>query len=154
MDLQGNHALITGGGTAIGLDIARDFAHGARQCNDHARQQRLLDEVAGPTNMKTGMAMDGAQRKTTWWPRNRRAREARYQIFASPTAGICPRAMAVHKTDMEFWRKHECPPIWTGTILYIDRRIVKTNARHRWGRVIAISSSMAGLRGPAGASAA
>ncbi|MDG1168500.1 MAG: SDR family NAD(P)-dependent oxidoreductase, partial [Sulfitobacter sp.] len=56
MTLSGKHALITGGGTGIGLAIARDLAAKGAQVTITGRRQDVLDEVA--TDGMFGMAMD------------------------------------------------------------------------------------------------
>lgn len=47
MDLNGKHALITGGGTGIGLAIARDLAAQGALVTITGRRQEVLDSVAG-----------------------------------------------------------------------------------------------------------
>ena len=56
MTLAGKHALITGGGTGIGLAMAQDLAALGAHVTITGRRQEVLDEVAGE-NM-TGLAMD------------------------------------------------------------------------------------------------
>ncbi|MCA9307836.1 MAG: SDR family NAD(P)-dependent oxidoreductase, partial [Phycisphaerales bacterium] len=56
MTLQGKHAFITGGGTGIGLAIARAFADQGATVTITGRRQEVLDEVA--SDGITGLAMD------------------------------------------------------------------------------------------------
>ena len=101
MDLQGKHALITGGGTGIGLDIARDLAARGAHVTITGRRQEVLDEVAGD-NM-TGMAMDVRSEEDVV-AKIAAAVKAHGPIqICIPNAGIAE-GKAVHKTDMEFWR--------------------------------------------------
>ena len=133
MDLQGKHALITGGGTGIGLDIARDLAARGAHVTITGRRQEVLDEVAGD-NM-TGMAMDVRSEE---------------DVVAKIAAAVKAHGKAVHKTDMEFWRNMMSTNL-DGAFLTI-RESLKTMRDTDWGRVIAISS-MAGLKGLPGAAA-
>ena len=49
MTLQGKHALVTGGGTGIGLAIARDLADAGCAVTITGRRQEVLDAVAAET---------------------------------------------------------------------------------------------------------
>ena len=147
MDLQGKHALITGGGTGIGLDIARDLAARGAHVTITGRRQEVLDEVAGD-NM-TGMAMDVRSEEDVV-AKIAAAVKAHGPIqICIPNAGIAE-GKAVHKTDMEFWRNMMSTNL-DGAFLTI-RESLKTMRDTDWGRVIAISS-MAGLKGLPGAAA-
>ena len=56
MTLSGKHAFITGGGTGIGLAIAKALAAQGAHVTITGRRQEVLDEVA--TDGMTGLAMD------------------------------------------------------------------------------------------------
>ena len=56
MTLKGKHALVTGGGTGIGLAIAKALVAEGAHVTITGRRQQVLDEVA--TEGMTGMAMD------------------------------------------------------------------------------------------------
>ncbi|MEX0283635.1 MAG: SDR family NAD(P)-dependent oxidoreductase, partial [Paracoccaceae bacterium] len=56
MTLTGKHAIVTGGGTGIGLAIARALEAEGAHVTITGRRQAVLDEVAG-ANM-TPLAMD------------------------------------------------------------------------------------------------
>ena len=145
MDLTGKHALITGGGTGIGLGIARMLAARGAEVTITGRRQEVLDEVAG--ERITGMAMDV-----------RDAAEVEDKITAAisqrgpvqicvANAGVAE-GRALHKTDPDFWRNMMATNL-DGAYLTI-RACLPGLREADWGRVIAVSS-IAGLRGLAGA---
>ncbi|MBD3663613.1 SDR family NAD(P)-dependent oxidoreductase [Sulfitobacter aestuariivivens] len=145
MDLSGKHALITGGGTGIGLAIARDLEAKGAHVTITGRRQEVLDEVAGP-NM-TGMAMD-VRDEADVVAKIAAAVEKYGPIqICIPNAGIAE-GKAVHKTSMEFWRNMMATNL-DGAFLTI-RESLTSMRQTDWGRVVAISS-MAGLRGLPGA---
>ncbi len=145
MDLNGKHAIITGGGTGIGLAIARDLAARGCQVTITGRRQEVLDEVA--TDGITGMAMD-VRHEEEVVRTIADAVKARGPIqICIPNAGIAE-GKSVHKTDMEFWRNMMATNL-DGAFLTI-RESLASMRQTDWGRVIAISS-MAGLRGLPGA---
>lgn len=147
MDLNGKHALITGGGTGIGLAIARDLAAQGAIVTITGRRQEVLDSVAS-ANM-TGMAMD-VRNEDDVVAKIASAVEQRGPIqICIPNAGIAE-GKAVHKTDMKFWRNMMATNL-DGAFLTI-RESLKSMRETDWGRVVAISS-MAGLRGLPGAAA-
>lgn len=147
MTLTGKHALITGGGTGIGLAIAQDLAAKGCLVTITGRRQEVLDAVAG--NGITGMAMDVRDEEDVV-ARIAAATEARGPIqICIPNAGIAE-GRAVHKTDMDFWRNMMATNL-DGAFLTI-RESLKTMRGTDWGRVIAISS-IAGIRGLPGAAA-
>lgn len=143
--LTGKHALITGGGTGIGLAIARDLASKGAHVTITGRRQEVLDEVAG-ANM-TGMAMD-VRDEADVVAKIAAAVKARGPIqICIPNAGIAE-GKSVHKTSMEFWRNMMATNL-DGAFLTI-RESLGSMRQTDWGRVVAISS-MAGLRGLPGA---
>ncbi len=145
MTLAGKHALITGGGTGIGLAMARDLAAQGAHVTITGRRQDVLDEVAGE-NM-TGMAMD-VRDEADVVAKIAAAVEAHGPIqICIPNAGIAE-GKAVHKTSMEFWRNMMATNL-DGAFLTI-RESLTSMRQTEWGRVIAVSS-MAGLRGLPGA---
>ena len=145
MTLQGKHALLTGGGTGIGLALARDLAARGAQVTITGRRQEVLDEVAGDGIF--GMAMD-VRDEDAVVATIARAVEARGPIqVCIPNAGIAE-GKAVLKTDMTFWRNIMATNL-DGAFLTI-RESLRSMRETDWGRVIAVSS-MAGLRGLKGA---
>ena len=145
MDLTGKHALVTGGGTGIGLAIARALANDGAQVTITGRRQEVLDEVAGDGLF--GLAMDvrdegDVQTKVA------AAIAARGPVqICVPNAGIAEGKM-VHKTSMEFWRNMMATNL-DGAFLTI-RECLASMLQTDWGRVIAVAS-IAGLRGVRGA---
>lgn len=145
MDLTGKHALVTGGGTGIGLAIARALANDGAKVTITGRRQSVLDEVAGDGLF--GLAMDvrdegDVQAKVA------AAIAARGPVqICVPNAGIAEGKM-VHKTSVEFWRNMMATNL-DGTFLTI-RACLPGMLETDWGRVIAVAS-IAGLRGVRGA---
>ncbi|NRB05581.1 MAG: SDR family oxidoreductase [Rhodobacteraceae bacterium] len=146
-DLTGKHALVTGGGTGIGLAIARDFEARGAVVTITGRRQEVLDEVAGPA--MTGVAMDvrdEAQVNDVITA----AAEARGPIqICVANAGIAE-GRTVPKTSLEFWRNMMATNL-DGAFLTIKASLPSMQSTD-WGRVIGISS-MAGLKGLPGAAA-
>lgn len=145
--LSGKHALVTGGGTGIGLAIARAFAARGAQVTITGRRQSILDD-AEEANL-FGMVMDVRDEEQV----NETiaaATAARGPIqICVPNAGIAE-GRAVHKTDLAFWRNMMATNL-DGAFLTI-KACLPGMRQTDWGRVIAISS-IAGLRGLPGAAA-
>ena len=145
MVLDGKHALITGGGTGIGLAIARALAADGAQVTITGRRQEVLDEVAG--NGLHGIAMD-VRDEAEVTARIAAAVAARGPVqICIANAGIAE-GRAVHKTTLEFWRNMMATNL-DGAFLTI-RECLKGMRQTDWGRVITVAS-MAGLRGLPGA---
>ena len=145
MTLAGKHALVTGGGTGIGLAIAKALAADGVQVTITGRRKEVLDEVA--TDGMTGMAMD-VRDEADVVEKIAAAVQARGPIqICVANAGIAEGG-AVHKTTLEFWRNMMATNL-DGAFLTI-RECLHSMRETDWGRVITISS-MAGLRGLPGA---
>ena len=145
--LAGKHALVTGGGTGIGLAIARALAAQGAQVTITGRRQAVLDEVSG--NGLFGAAMDVRDEEALKHG-IASAIDARGPVqICVPNAGIAE-GRAVHKTDMAFWRDIMATNL-DGAFLTI-RECLPGMRSTDWGRVIAVSS-IAGLRGLPGAAA-
>lgn len=145
MSLVGKHALVTGGGTGIGLAIARDLAALGAVVTITGRRQEVLDQVSG--NGIFAVAMD-VRNEADVVDKIAAAVKARGPIqICVANAGIAE-GRALHKTDMEFWRNMMSTNL-DGAFLTI-RECLKSMRTTDWGRVIAISS-IAGLRGLQGA---
>lgn len=147
--LDGKHALVTGGGSGIGLGIARALAgQGAQVTITGRRIAALQDAAAGTANLHP-LAMDVTDEASV------------IAGFATAVAARGPIAIhvanagvaegrSILKTDLDFWR-HILGTNLDGAFLTI-REALKTMAPLDWGRVIAVSS-IAGLRGLKGAPA-
>lgn len=145
--LDGKHALVTGGGTGIGLAIARALADRGAQVTITGRRQSVLDDLSG--NGLFGMAMD-VRDEASVCDVIANATDLRGPVqICVPNAGIAE-GRAVHKTDMEFWRNMMATNL-DGAFLTI-RECLGSMRTTDWGRVIAVSS-IAGLRGLPGAAA-
>ncbi|PJE28452.1 D-beta-hydroxybutyrate dehydrogenase [Pseudooceanicola marinus] len=147
MDLKGKHALVTGGGTGIGLAIARALADHGAQVTITGRRMEVLQEVAGPGLHPAVMDVtdEAAIRDVT-----AAAVEARGPVqICVANAGIAE-GRKLHKTSSDFWRKIMATNL--DGCFYTVRESLQSMLTTDWGRVIAVSS-IAGLRGSAGAGA-
>jgi len=145
--LSGKHALVTGGGTGIGLAIARALAGHGAQVTITGRRLEVLQEVA--SDGLHPLAMDVTDESSV---RDgiAQAIDARGPIqICVPNAGIAE-GRSVPKSDTEFWRRIMATNLdgafWT------IRESLNSMQGTDWGRVVAISS-IAGLRGLKGAAA-
>jgi len=147
ISLSGKHALVTGGGTGIGLAIAQALAGRGAQVTITGRRQEVLDSVA--SDGLFGAAMDVRDESAV--------RDVIAQAVAArgpiqicvPNAGIAT-GRALHKTDMAFWRDTMATNL-DGAFLTIRESLTSMRGTD-WGRVIAVAS-IAGLRGLPGAAA-
>tara|TARA_B110000879_G_C11084820_1_gene476391 strand:+ start:349 stop:1101 length:753 start_codon:yes stop_codon:yes gene_type:complete len=145
MTLKGKHALITGGGTGIGLAIANMLVERGAHVTITGRRQEVLEKVA--TKGMTPMALD-VRNEDDVVAKTAAAVAANGPIqICVPNAGLAT-GKAAHKTDMDFWRDMMSTNL-DGAFLTI-RESLKGMRDTDWGRVIAVSS-MAGLKGLPGA---
>ena len=145
MTLQGKHALITGGGTGIGLAMAKALADQGAEVTITGRRQEVLEEVA--TDGLHPLAMD-VRDEADVIAKIDAATAARGPIqICVPNAGIAE-GKALHKMSMEFWRNMMATNL-DGAFLTI-RESMKSMRQTDWGRVVTVSS-IAGLRGLQGA---
>lgn len=145
--IEGKHAVVTGGGTGIGLAIARALAARGASVTITGRRAEVLEAAAGgglhaqvmdvtdEASVRDGIAAAVAARGPV-------------QICI-PNAGVAE-GRALHKTDTDFWR-------WVMTTnldgaFWTIRESLASMRQSGWGRVVAISS-IAGLRGLKGAPA-
>lgn len=145
MTLNGKHALITGGGTGIGLAIAQAMRDAGAQVTITGRRQEVLDAVAGDGIV--GMAMD-VRDEADVVAKIAAAVEARGPVqICVANAGVAE-GKALHKMDMDFWRNMVATNL-DGVFLTL-RESLKSMRQTDWGRVLTVSS-IAGLRGLKGA---
>lgn len=143
--LNGKHAIVTGGGTGIGLAIARALADQGAQVTITGRRLSKLQEAAGPNIHPLEMDV---QSEASVVDGIAQAVEARGPIqLCVPNAGIAE-GRAILKTDLDFWRGMMATNV-DGAFLTI-RESLKSMTTTDWGRVIAVSS-IAGIKGLKGA---
>ncbi len=145
--LDGKHALVTGGGTGIGLAIARRLAKAGAQVTITGRRESVLEEVSG--DGITYVVMDVTDEASVRDGIAAAVANAGPVQICVPNAGIAE-GRALHRTDTEFWRRIMATNLdgafWT------IRESLGSMRKTDWGRVIAVSS-IAGLKGLQGASA-
>lgn len=147
MDLSGKHALVTGGGTGIGLAIAKDLASRGAKVTITGRRLEVLGTVAEPG--MTPMVMD-VQDEAAQQDVIASAVAARGPIqICIANAGIAE-GRTVAKTSAKFWRNTMATNL-EGAFITIRESLVSMKGTD-WGRVIGVSS-IAGLRGLPGAAA-
>jgi len=149
MSLRSKHALITGGGTGIGLAIARALAADGARVTIAGRRGAALEEAARGASGLYPMVMDVTDEASVVDGFGE-AVEARgpVQIHVA-NAGIA-QGRSLPKTDLAFWRGIMATNV-DGAFLTI-RESLRSMAPTGWGRVIAVSS-IAGLKGLKGAPA-
>lgn len=147
MYLEGKHALVTGGGTGIGLAIADALAREGAEVTITGRRIEVLEDVA--QERMHPLAMDVTDESSV---KNgvAAAIEARGPVqICVPNAGIAE-GRAFRKMDLDFWRKTMATNL-DGAMLTIQACLPGMLATD-WGRVIAVAS-IAGVRGLRGAPA-
>ena len=147
MNLQGKHALITGGGSGIGLAIAQKLAAQGAQVTITGRRKAVLQAAAGKGIFPAEMDVtdEAAQKEVI---ANAVKQHGPVQICVA-NAGIAE-GRTLQKTQMELWRKIMATNL-DGAFITI-REAMSSMTSTDWGRVIAISS-IAGLRGLKGGGA-
>lgn len=147
MDHAGRHALVTGGGTGIGLDIARALAASGAEVTitgrDLARLETVARQVPGlhplqmnvddEVSVRDGIAQAAAARGPV--------------AICIANAGIAE-AVPFPKETLAHWRQIMATNL-DGVFLTFQAAMA-TRGREDWGRMIAISS-IAGVRGLRGA---
>ncbi len=147
--LAGRHALITGGGTGIGLAIARALAAEGAEVTITGRRAAVLEEAAATTPGLHPLAMDVADEDSL-----RRGTEAAIAArgpvtLCIPNAGIAE-GKAIQKMDLAWWR-HMMAINLDGAMLTVQACLPGMQ-QAGWGRVIFVAS-IAGIRGLRGAPA-
>lgn len=149
MQLAGKHALVTGGGTGIGLAIATALVRQGAHVTITGRRLAVLEKAARDNAGLSALAMDVADPDSV---HNgvQTAIAARGGIdICVPNAGIAE-GRSIAKTDLAFWRQMMAINL-DGAYLTIQA-CLPTMLEQGWGRVIAVSS-VAGLKGLKGAPA-
>ncbi|MFZ8882890.1 MAG: SDR family NAD(P)-dependent oxidoreductase [Paracoccaceae bacterium] len=147
MILTNRHALITGGGTGIGLAIARTLAAQGAQVTITGRRRDILQSVA--TDQIHALAMDVTDEAQQIKAIAQAVSERGAINICVANAGIAE-GRSLQKTTMEFWRQIMATNL-DGAFITI-RESLRSMLESDWGRVIAISS-IAGVRGLKGGGA-
>ncbi|MGY9046551.1 hypothetical protein P775_27495 [Puniceibacterium antarcticum] len=146
MNIAGKHALVTGGGTGIGLAIARALAAEGAQVTITGRRKSKLEDAAQTKGLYT-QVIDVMDEKSVV-DGIATAVQARGPVqICVPNAGIAE-GRALHKTDLNFWRTMMATNL-DGAFLTIRESLLSMRETD-WGRVIAVSS-IAGVKGLKGA---
>ena len=143
-----HHALITGGGTGIGLAIARELKDSGAKVSICGRNLDRLVEVAEMYDLvplEMDVTKENAVKEAT-----RKAVETSGRITIHVANAGIAEGMDFSSMDFDFWRKIMSTNL-DGAFLSIKYSL-ESMSKGDWGRIIAVSS-VAGLRGLKGASA-
>ncbi|UWQ20039.1 SDR family NAD(P)-dependent oxidoreductase [Jannaschia sp. W003] len=144
-DLEGRHALVTGGGTGIGRAIAEALRDAGAAVTVTGRRRAVLAAVEGCTPV----AMDVAEEQSVAdGVAEARAANGPVHICVA-NAGIAE-GRSLRDADAAFWRRMMAVNL-DGTY-HTFRACLPDMLEAGWGRAIAVSS-IAGLKGLRGASA-
>lgn len=149
MDLEGRHALVTGGGSGIGLAIARALAGAGAEVTIAGRRDEVLRKAAAAVRGLHPAAMDVADEASVVASfAGAVAARGPVSILVA-NAGIAEPS-AIKHLALADWRRTMATNL-DGAFLTM-REMLRARARSDWGRVIAVAS-VAGLRGLRGAPA-
>ncbi|MEM6408704.1 MAG: SDR family NAD(P)-dependent oxidoreductase [Pseudomonadota bacterium] len=148
MHLAGKHAFITGGGTGIGLAIARALAAQGAKVTITGRRQEVLDHAADEIGALP-LALDVTDPVATLEVTSQAITQNGPVQICVANAGIAE-GKALHKMDLAFWRQIMATNL-DGAMLTIQA-CLPSMLEGGWGRVIGVSS-IAGVRGLRGAPA-
>ena len=147
--LDGKHALVTGGGTGIGLAIANALADAGAQVTITGRRLDVLEEQAEKHANLHAIHMDVADESSVDQATLDATQTLGPLSICVANAGIAE-GRSLHKTDLEFWRKIMATNL-DGAFLTM-RAALRSMHGQNWGRVIGVSS-IAGVRGLKGGAA-
>jgi NAD(P)-dependent dehydrogenase (short-subunit alcohol dehydrogenase family) len=137
MNLSGRHALITGGGSGLGADLARCFAEAGARVSIAGRNREKLQAVAARHTDVVALTADVTDEASV---KNLFKAAGRCDIVIA-NAGAAESAPFA-RTTMAQWNDMLAVNL-TGTFLTLREGL---NQMTGWGRLIAVSS-IAGLRG-------
>jgi NAD(P)-dependent dehydrogenase (short-subunit alcohol dehydrogenase family) len=149
MSLAGQHAIVTGGGTGIGLAIARALSGEGATVTITGRRKDRLDAAADHIPGLFPLVMDVQDEISVQSGFEQAADRHGPVAICVANAGIAE-GRAVHKMDLDFWRNIMATNL-DGAFLTL-REALKTMRTLPRGRIIGVSS-IAGLRGLKGAAA-
>lgn len=150
MHLEGKHALVTGGGTGIGLAVAQVLAADGAEVTITGRRADVLEAAshdAGPRLHPLEMDVTEEASVVDGFAQAVAARGPVQIVVAN--AGLAE-GRSLKKMDMAFWRRILSTNL-DGAFLTF-REAMKSMETTDWGRVIALAS-IAGIRGLRGAPA-
>jgi 3-hydroxybutyrate dehydrogenase len=147
--LEGKHALVTGGGTGIGLAIAKTLANAGAQVTITGRRAEVLTGATREHSNLHARVMDVTNETGVVETIKAAVEELGPISICIANAGIAE-GRGLHKTDLEFWRKIMATNL-DGAFLTV-REALRSMHSLEWGRVIGISS-IAGVRGLKGGAA-
>lgn len=148
-ELQGRHALVTGGGTGIGLAIARMLADKGAEVTITGRRGDVLAEAAAGNPRLHPLVMDVADEASV-------VQGCAAAIAARGPITVCvanagiAEGKSMAKMDLAFWRQMMAINL-DGAYLTV-RECLGGMLAEGWGRTIFVSS-IAGLKGLKGAPA-
>ena len=148
-NLNGKHALVTGGGTGIGLAIAQALAAHGALVTITGRRADVLETAAGKTPGLFPAVMDVTSEASVAEVTATAVAQRGPVTVCVANAGIAV-GKAFHKTTLEDWRETMTTNL-DGAFLTIRESLVSMRGLE-WGRVIGVSS-IAGLKGLKGAPA-
>jgi NAD(P)-dependent dehydrogenase (short-subunit alcohol dehydrogenase family) len=143
MSLDGKHAIVTGGGTGVGAEIAAVLAHAGAKVTIFGRRQALLEEIAGKHDGISWVVCDvtDAEAVTAAFAEARQlngavsivvanAGAAESRPFAKMTAELMQDMLSVNLIG----------------VMNVWQAALPDMKKNEWGRMIAIAST-AGLKG-------
>ena len=147
--LTSRHALVTGGGTGIGLSIAKSLASAGAQVTITGRRAEVLEAAAAKTPGLHPCPLDVTDEAATETAFDAAATALGPIAITVANAGIAEGG-AIAKTPLADWRRIQATNL-DGAFLTIRAALTRRD-REDWGRVIAVSS-VAGIKGHKGAAA-
>lgn len=147
--LAGRHALVTGGGTGIGLAIAQALAAEGAQVTITGRRADVLEQAAAGTPGLFPQVMDVADEGSVVQGVAAAVAARGPVTICVPNAGIAE-GKSIQKMDLAFWRRMMAINL-DGAYLTV-RECLPGMVDQGWGRTVFVAS-IAGLKGLKGAPA-